>query len=191
MFVTLPDFELKSETGISAWFLDHGISRFSEACAFVKLLPYGRNSTKIDLLKVLEEGRGTCSTKHAVLKALAQELDFYDLQFVLGFYKMNAANTPLVAGTLKKYGLDYIPEAHNYLKYQNRIFDFTGAGFSPDQYRSDVLEEIEIGVDQIADYKIKVHQQYLSNWLTGLPHLGYTPVEIWAIREQCIHDLSK
>ncbi len=189
--MTVPDFELKSGSGLSAWFNARGMHYFSEACAFVRHLPYGRNSNKMDLLSVLKESCGTCSTKHAVLKTLATESGVNELQLILGFFKMNAANTPLVAGTLKKYGLDYIPEAHNYLKCRGQIFDFTGAGFSPDRYGTDILDEIEISVDQIDAYKIKAHQEYLRGWLESLGSMKYSLQEIWAIREQCIHDLSK
>ncbi len=44
---------------------------------------------------------------------------------MLGIFKMNAENTPQITDILSKNQLNYIPEAHNYFKFQNEIFDFT------------------------------------------------------------------
>jgi hypothetical protein len=60
---------------------------------------------------VLEEGCGTCTTKHATLTELAREQRI-DVQLVLGIYEMNERNTPGVGRVLGAYGLSCIPEAH-------------------------------------------------------------------------------
>src|SRR5688572_450626 len=112
-----PDFDLDPVRPISGYFTKLGINRFSEACKFIKELPYERNSDKTDPFCVLKDRRGTCSTKHVTLQLVAQENNFFDFKLVIGLFKMNSKNTPAVSATLKKFGLDYIPEAHNYLKY--------------------------------------------------------------------------
>ncbi|MBL7933751.1 MAG: hypothetical protein JNL60_17745, partial [Bacteroidia bacterium] len=91
--------------------------------------------------------------------------------------------------TLKKYNLEYIPEAHNYLKYKGFIIDYTGAGFSPGKYEVDLLAEKEIRPEQITDFKVAYQKEFLSSWLLEQKHIGYSLEEIWTIREQCIRDL--
>lgn len=184
-----PDFSLDSDGRISSAFRNLGITAFIRACNYIAELPYERNSDKNDLLCVLKDKKGTCSTKHAVLLRLAEENNFRELQLVIGLFKMNAQNTPKVAGTLGKFNLDYIPEAHNYLKYQGTILDYTGHGFSPEKYEAGLLAEKEIAPDQITDYKVAWQKEFIRTWLSDYKEIPYSLSEIWAIREECIRDL--
>jgi len=61
--------------------------------------------------------RFTCTTKHALLAALARE-QHINAQLVLGIYEMSERNTPGVGHVLSRYGLSYIPEAHCHLRYK-------------------------------------------------------------------------
>jgi len=186
----LPNFEIKSTGKISKAFIENDIFNFQEAIDFIENLPYGRNENKEDLTTLFADGRGTCSTKHAVLKGLADENKFSGIQLILGLVKMNAVNTPEISETLALHGLTYIPEAHNYLKYNGRIFDFTKPDFTITERAEDLLEEIEILPDQITDYKVYFHKKYLGEWLKENNEIGFTLDEFWAIREQCIKDLA-
>ncbi len=103
---------------------------------------------------------------------------------------MSAKNTPKISATLQKHKLDYIPEAHNYLKYADQILDCTTINSKPADFENDLLEEIEIRADQIADFKIKYHRDYLTNWLRKPNTSNLTLEELWKVREQCILDLS-
>jgi hypothetical protein len=58
----------------------------------VRSLPYGRNSDHSDWRLVLGEGRGTCSTKHALLADLARE-NRRHVALMLGIYEMDEDNT--------------------------------------------------------------------------------------------------
>jgi hypothetical protein len=58
---------------------------------YIQALPYGRNMHPIDLLIVLTEKRGTCSTKHALLRRLAIEQN-WDFALVLEIYEMTEQN---------------------------------------------------------------------------------------------------
>jgi hypothetical protein len=116
------NFDIKPIGIISNKFLSHHIYTFDEATKFVRQLPYGRNNDKTDLTTIFYDNCGTCSTKHAILKQLANENNFNDLKLILGLFRMNAINTPKISETLKKSKLVYIPEAHNYLKYKSIIF---------------------------------------------------------------------
>lgn len=187
---TLLNFNIQSKGALSQAFLHRGIYTFQAATVYICDLPYGRNSNKDDLLSFFADGKGTCSTKHAVLKQMAAEQGYTDLKLILGIFKMNGQNTPLVGNTLAHYQLDYIPEAHTYLKYKNQRFDFTRTGASPADFQSDLLVEYEIQANEIGAYKVQVHQAFMAQWLEENGTIPYSLAEIWTIREQCIQDLS-
>jgi hypothetical protein len=46
-----------------------GITTFQQALEYIHRLPYGRNADRADYRLVLKEGKGTCSTRQALLKA--------------------------------------------------------------------------------------------------------------------------
>ena len=120
----LPDFSLESQKGSSGQFVALGIESYRAAADYVWRLPYGRNSDRSDYRLVLKENRGTCSTKHALLANLAQEHE-HPVELLLGIYGMNEHNTPGVGSVLRKYGLDFVPEAHCYLSYLGERVDLT------------------------------------------------------------------
>src|SRR5690349_8378681 len=108
------NFKIESSGSSSVAFRSLGILDFKSAAAYIQCLPYKRNKEKKVLNCVLIEGLGTCSTKHALLKQLADENNFTGLKLIVGIFKMNAINTPVIAPLLKQNDLQYIPEAHCY-----------------------------------------------------------------------------
>lgn len=173
---------------ISGLFLERGISDFQQAASFIRSLPYKRNSSKTDITIVLRENCGTCSTKHAVLAELAIENKIPGVQLMLGMFRMNSANTPRTGNVLENAGLNYIPEAHNYLRVNGKLLDCTvTGGFS---FIDDLLEEKEILPSQVGAFKVNYHQEFLRRWLDENPSIKLTFAELWAIREQCIQNLS-
>ena len=187
--MSIPDFSITLDGAVSNAFMEHNVHTFQHATSFVGLLPYARNTNKNDLVTVFSDHCGTCSTKHALLKQLAQEQGFSGLKLMVGIFKMNRHNTPAVAGTLVQFGLDYIPEAHCYLRYNGDIFDYTFSSTQLD-FAGDLLEEQEIEPQHIADWKVAYHKTFISNWLVGNPQIQYSPEELWDIREACIMVLS-
>jgi hypothetical protein len=191
----IPDIAIRAaDTGreqpVSAEFLQIGITRFSDATEYIKRLPYARNADKNDPLCVLNNGCGTCSTKHALLKTLADEQEVHAMRLMMGIFRMNGQNTPPVAGTLLRYDLPYIPEAHNYLRYHDNVIDVTTSAATT-AFLSDLLAEEEITIAQITTYKIERHRSFLTQWLWENTTVRYTLDELWAIREECIAALSK
>jgi len=189
MPTTLPDFSLSASESVSQLFRNYGITTFVQATVFIRNLPYGRNSDKDSPSSLFYDQRGTCSTKHAVLKQLAQENGFHKLKLMLGIFRMNAANTPEIGRTLEQYGLLYIPEAHMYLRYQNKVFDYTRNTATSD-FERELMMEREMHPSDINLPKIALHKDYLQAWLSNEPDVSFSFDEIWAIREQCIRDLS-
>lgn len=186
----LPDFPLHANATASAALRSRGIHTFAEACVYVQQLAYARNADKASPLCVIHENCGTCSTKHALLKTLADENGHAEIELVLGIFKMNAHNTPGVAATLAQHGLHEMPEAHNYLRCNGTRYDFTKPGFSPAKWEPELLEEITITPQQVTTFKVDHHRAFLERWLQTHPELLYSIDAFWAIREQCIAALS-
>ena len=186
----LPNFKIQQNGEISTEFLKRNIHTFSEATEFINNLNYGRNENKNDLKTIFTDNCGTCSTKHSILKKLAEENNKSEIKLILGIFKMNANNTSEIKETLKKNNLEYIPEAHNYLKYVNEIYDFTKIGSKPSDFENDLLEEIEILPNQITTFKVEYHKKFLQNWLNENNNIELNLNELWKIREECIQNLT-
>lgn len=186
----LPDFSLRADAPASEALRSRGVHTFAQACALVQELAYARNTDKANLLVVLHENRGTCSTKHALLKTLADENGHTEIELVLGIYKMNARNTPPVADTLAQHHLHEMPEAHNYLRCNGTRYDFTKPGFVPEKWEHELLDELTITPQQITTFKVNHHRAFMQRWLQAHPEIPYSLDAYWAIREQCIAALS-
>lgn len=184
----LPDFQIATNGIISEAFLLQGITTLHNAIDFIRNLKYGRNTDKSDLRTVFRDKKGTCSTKHALMKCLADENGPNPIRLMLGIFRMHAVNTPKISSTLLRYGLAYIPEAHIYLKYRAAVFDFTSP--QPSDFISDLLYETVIQPGDIIHYKVQLHQYFLTDWLSQNKDITYAPDALWRIREQCIRDLS-
>ena len=105
-------------------FLSLGIDSFRGACRFVHELPYGYNSDRDDPMILFKEEFGSCTTKHAVIAALAAELDL-PVTKVVGIYAMTE---DIVAGAgriLAKYELPYVPLLHCFLVHGAHRVDLT------------------------------------------------------------------
>jgi hypothetical protein len=183
---------LKTAGEVSAAFVQVGALDYRTAARFVSRVPYGRNTIISDPLIVLREHRGTCSTKHALLRRLAMEQGL-DVALVLGIYKMNQLNTPGVGPVLERYGLAALPEAHCYLRFQGHRIDVTReTGTLSAGSIAQFLHEEEISPEQIGTYKANFHRRFLQRWLAETDTSGRRSLdEIWRIREECISALSQ
>ena len=120
----LPDAVVAGFGPVSIKFLELGITSFQKACKFVHELPYGYNSDREDLIVLFRERRGTCTTKHAVIATLAEELGL-SVRKTVEIYKMTE---PLVTGTdkiLERHRLPYLPMIHCFLASGPHRVDLT------------------------------------------------------------------
>lgn len=179
----LPDLHLGGDGEFASRFLALGIEDYRGAARHVRDLPYGRNSDRSDYRLVLEEGRGTCSTKHALLAALAGEHGS-GVGLRIGVYLMDAANTPGVEPVLSRQGLPSFPEAHCYLAYGGTRVDVTGVRGST---IGTFLYEETIKPGQIGPYKVQLHRRFLRSWAL---ERRLDPEHAWRVREECIRALS-
>jgi len=187
---SIPNFSIHSDAELSKKCQNVGLSNFQQVAHHILNLPYRRNSSKENLSLVLTEACGTCSTKHAALTQLAIENNFQDLKLILGIYKMNEANTPGVGTVLQAKQLEYIPEAHVYLKYKNNRIDITRTVESETSAFDVLLLEKEILPKQIGDFKVTLHRDFLNQWRKK-QGLEMSLETLWQIREDCIHSLEK
>ena len=166
-----------------------GITSWENLLDYIKKIPYGRNQNREDFSLVIHENKGTCSSKHALAAAVALENKIPEVTLFIGIYKMNPQNTPI--GTiLSEAGIDYIPEAHCYLKVNGIQTDLTTENSCFDKIKNDLLEETAIHPNQVGDYKIEYHKEYLKKWISETEQ-KHNFDEIWAIREKCIQKLSE
>src|SRR5690606_1569713 len=185
------NFKITADDEISKRFRALGVNDFMAASQLVRNLPYRRNSDKDDPYCVLQSGGGTCSIKHALLKRLADENGISDEGLMLGIFMMDRQNTPKITTVLNKYKLNEMPEAHNYLRWKDLVLDYTSRKSSADDFISHLENEIEIQPDQITDFKIKYHQNFLRQYLDKNPAVPYPLEEFWRIREECIAALQQ
>jgi hypothetical protein len=185
------NFQIQPGKIISDNFIINGVSTFVEAQQYIRKLPYKRNQHKDNKEAVFLEHCGTCSTKHAVLKRLAEENRCSKVALYLGIFKMHKKNTPEIATVLDNKKIQYIPEAHNYLRIKGDIVDCTSPTSHAKNFSDDLLQEIEITPDQITKFKVQYHRDFLVNWLELDGALKLSLEELWIIREECIYALQK
>ena len=123
-FTVFPDSAITSAGIISDEFLTLGVDRFIPACRYVHQLPYGYNSDRDDPMTLFKEKKGSCTTKHAVIATLAEELNL-PIHKTIGIYAMT---DEIVTGTrliLEKYALPYVPMIHCFLEHADKRVDLT------------------------------------------------------------------
>lgn len=180
---------LSSNDKLTMLLRQHNMNTWSKAIAFITNLPYGRNSSRHNLVQVVLEKKGTCSSKHALLALVAQANKIANVQLVMGIYKVTTANTQQFATQLKDAGLDYFPEAHCYLKIGNLRFDFTTPKADIREIENDIIYEEIILPAQVAEYKVQQHKKFIAWWIDENA-IGKTFDEIWVLREQFIKQLT-
>lgn len=185
------DFELTSDQIYSVRFREAGISTFKHACDFIAKLPYGRNANREDFGLVLSEGKGTCSSKHALLATLALENGHPEVELIAGIFLMNEETHSKLQGFFADKNYSNIPECHCYLRFQGERFDYTDTSNGLERIAPKIVREQRIDPNQVSDWKIMIHKHYLQGWLTRNPAIQMTLEEIWKDREEVIVLLSK
>ena len=180
---------LQSEDELISDLLEAGVVTWDDLVRSVRSFHYGRNSNRANLSLVWYERKGSCSSKHAFLKHVADLCKIPNIELMLTFYKMNEINTPGIGSILKDNGLDHIPEAHCYIKDNGRELDVTTVQADFSRYSNVILETNVIQANDVIENKISWHKAYIKNWMIETNQTNSFK-EIWSIREACIHQLS-
>ena len=183
------DYELSSNDELTQLASDLGLFSWNQLTEFIKNLPYGRNANRSDLSLVISENKGTCSSKHALLKQIADLNKIPDIKLIIGIYRMNEQNTPKIGTALSDHSIDFIPEAHCYLKIYGERIDFTTSASEFKRLEADIIQELEIEPWQVSDFKVEYHKDFIKQWLKDT-NASISFEEIWKIREGCIANLS-
>jgi hypothetical protein len=120
----LPDKPISNTGQISETFLNFQIKTFTTACRFVHELPYGYNSDRDDIMILFREQMGSCTTKHAVIATLADELNLPVAKHI-GIYAMTEKIVTGTAQIIEKFNLPYLPMVHCFLAYKDYTVDLT------------------------------------------------------------------
>lgn len=188
--MNIPNFKISSNEELSSIVLEKRISDFHSLCLFTRSLVYTRISDKADLSLTISENCGTCSSKHAFLKQVAIENNQEEIKLIVGIFKMNKINTPIISDILNEANLEYIPEAHCYLKYNNERLDFTKEGIDVNTFKEDILIEKEINPNQVGKWKSDFQKTFIEDWLKE-NEMDYSLDEVWKVRERCIAKLAE
>ena len=164
-----------------------GFESFEQLAEHVKKLPYGRTAYSNEPLAVLRQGRGTCSAKHQLLAAVAQDCGHSEVQLTVGIYEMSEENTPGVGTVLNAAALTSIPEAHCYLSIEGERFDFTGLPAGSLSPFAALLSEYTVSPINLPQVKVALHQGAIAAWASN--H-GISKEVAWAAREACIAALA-
>lgn len=183
-------FFLKNDDELTSQIIEAGIVTWNDLVRSVQNFHYERNSNRFDLSLVWKERKGTCSSKHAFLKQISELNNIPNVKLILAFYKMDEQNTPGVGKVLEEYSLEFIPEAHCYLRVNNEILDVTKVNSDFANYSDVIIEAKEIKPTDVIENKITWHRQFLVKWIQA-NNLGITLDELWSIREKCIHALEQ
>lgn len=125
----LPDKEIEPLGDISKKFLELGIKSFKDACVYVHNIEYGYNSNYDDKMIFFKENKGSCTSKHATIAGLAQELDIPLYKYV-SVYKFTEEITTGAKEILEKYKVPYVPMVHCFLVYEKYRFDLTEGNYN-------------------------------------------------------------
>lgn len=164
-----------------------GYQVFSQLAQAVRALRYGRVNDSADPMAPLRERRGSCSSKHRLLAAVAAECGQRDIALTLGLYFMSEDNTPGVGPVLAAAGLAHIPEMHCYLTCRGRRYDYTGLAAGRVPVFDALLEERSVAPDELAAVKVPSHRAAMARWAASL---GMDAGRAWAIRERCVDRLA-
>ena len=184
------DYKLWSKDKLTKLAKGKGIETWNELTEFIKNLPYGRNKNRTDFGLVLSEQKGTCSSKHALLKSIADHNSIPNIDLVIGIYRMTELNTPKIGTELTDNSIQFIPEAHCYLKINENRIDFTSEKSEFKKIEKDIIQEKLIEPNKVTNFKVDYHKNFLKNRLNETKS-KFEFDQIWRIREKCIENLTE
>jgi|TARA_B110000037_G_C16847635_1_gene394502 hypothetical protein len=184
------DYKLRSKDRLTKLVNSKGIETWNDLTEFIKNLPYGRNKNRTDFGLVLSEQKGTCSSKHALLKNVADLNSIPNIDLVIGIYRMTELNTPKIGTVLTDNSIEYVPEAHCYLKINDNRTDLTSGESEFKKIEKDIIQEKIIKPSEVGEFKVNYHKRFIENWLRETnSELKFD--RIWEVREKCIENLTE
>jgi hypothetical protein len=184
----IPNWKISEKGPVSKALLALGLLHFSQAAQYVQALPYGYNTGETHSLTALQDGFGTCTTKHALIAACAQEHD-WPVYKAMGVYIMDNQLVKGISTVLAKLKLAAVPALHCFLTYGPYRFDLTEGNCNGKSAALDSYIYIE-AVPPIPDERVVelIYEEGLRRYQAMLPN-RYAP-ELWErAREICAEHL--
>ena len=103
---------------------------------------------------------------------------------------MTELNTPKIGTVLTENSIEFIPEAHCYLKIDGIRTDLTTEKSEFKRIEKDIIQEKEIEPEQVAEFKVDYHKNFVKGWIKE-SHSKYEFDQLWKIREKCIANLTE
>jgi hypothetical protein len=180
------NFILQDKGKLSSAILKLGFKEFLPFAEYICSLHYGRITDSQNIVAVIQERKGTCSSKHLLLAALAHECGYTEIHLMVGIYKMSEKNTPGVGQVLQNTGLEYIPEAHAYLEFQGKRFDFTGLKTGEESPFHSLIFEQPVTLSKLKETKEILHRAEIAKFAK---RFNLDPQRVCETREACIKAL--
>ncbi len=187
--IKVPNAPVLQAGKVSKQFLKKQLINFHSAINYVYPLKYVPPSEPFNFHLVLEEEKGTCSTKHALLVALAIELKL-PIQLGLGIYPITPHRFPMIKNILNQFSIPYIPESHNFMVINDTFLDITFPGACTILSPTDIMQEEIILPEQITTYKSEMHKAYLKKWFQE-NNFSFTLEDFYEARRLCIEKFGK
>lgn len=161
-----PNFYLNTSSPFGQLLARENIVDFHQALHFVLNLPYKRISDLDNLALVSIEKRGTCSSKHGFLAAVAIESGHTEIQLETGYFRFKYEKIPSLKNQFKSFPLDYIVEAHSYLRYKDQIIDVTSQFFDAQALLSpsDLIDSFYLLPHEAGAIKQWFHKKFYQSW---------------------------
>jgi hypothetical protein len=181
----LPDAGITAGSPVCDAFLAQGISRFRDACRWVKERPYGPNA-HLGAMSLFSDGQGTCFSKHGVIAHLARETGL-DVHKNIGFYRLNDEIVTGVHAILEPYGLTFVPQMHCFLEYDGAHVDLTEGNAHGKNKTIDTFDfVVRVTPDQPLDALRRLFAEYQDRYRALEPRLAAVPpATIAALLTEC------
>lgn len=192
LWQVFPDCKISHGTPVADQFAALGIDRFHNACAYVHQLPYGYNSDRDDLIILFKEKMGTCTTKHAVIATLAEELELPVVKNV-GIYEMTEAIVSGSDAILAEFDLPYIPMLHCFLVCGRHSVDLTQGNRNGKKRAIDAfLYTVPVTPNISAKDEYRLYREALGQTILTRPEMKHTSLrQILKAREEGLKCLKR
>jgi hypothetical protein len=187
-WTVFPDKVIDPKKGpVAQKFWSLNIRSFADACAYVHHLPYGYNSNRDDLMILFDERMGSCTTKHAVIATLAQELDL-PVHKAIGIYAMTEIIVTGTQSILDAHELPYLPMVHCFLVFASHRVDLTEGNRNGKNQSLEEFLHVQIVEPNISGKEeYLLYRKVLGNLMVSRNELGHLKIrQILQAREEGI-----
>lgn len=140
-----------------------------DAIEYVREIPYKQIVDFNDCALVLDENYGNCALKHLLIKKLAVENNFNDVQLKLCTFNLSTNIFPFLQGVFEDKPFKSFPEMHCYLELDGNSYDVTAKNHKFETIKNNILDYNEVLNDEDLDDIIKLmnskYDEIIVKWI--------------------------